>query len=371
MRIVIAAGGSGGHIFPALALAEKLREVKPGVDIVCIGSNRPLDRRIFERESLSFYLLSANKLPYRVSWGLVPFCVRSAFDLVKMIVIYSRKRPDAIIGFGGYVSCPAIIAGKLFSVPTVLHEQNVVPGRASRLLFNFVDMIALSFAQTVSRMGRAGGRARVTGNPIRAQVMKDDRALGARRFGLDQDKFTMLVIGGSQGAHTINKVFLDALALIDPAIRRSLQTIHITGPKDYHWAAARYEEAGLEARVFSFIDKIEEAYSASDLAITRSGASAICELAFFGRAMILIPYPYAASHQAENARVFAEKGAACVIEERELTPELFKEHILSLYRDRKRREALSASAKELGMPQAAELLAGCVCEMAEGPYGHR
>ena len=365
MNILIAAGGSGGHIFPAIALARTLKRKSKNAEIRFVGSNKDLDKRIFEKEGFGFSLLSSNKLPYEFSWGILLFLLKLISDLVKAFGIVLFHRPDVIVGFGGYVACPITIAACFFRVPKILHEQNVVPGRANRFLFTMADRIAISFNETKELLGTDAAKAVFTGNPIRTEDFKDDKAKGLKRFGLDAKNFTILVVGGSQGAHVLNTAFIEALSRLDREIKSSLQVIHITGIKDYEWALGAYKKLGLEHRVNSFVDRIEEAYSASDLIVTRSGASAIFEIAFFGKPMMLIPYPFAMSHQAENAGVFSKKGAAITIDENALSAEVFKENITSLFKDRNRLKRLAECAKRLSVPDASDRLAEEVLAIAK------
>lgn len=358
MRILIAAGGSGGHIFPAIALARTLKDKYGNIDIKFVGSDKALDKRIFEKEGFNFSLLSANKLPHKASLGAVIFFTKLLFDVIKSFFVVISYRPDVVVGFGGYIACPVIFVSYIFRIPTVAHEQNVAPGRANAILFRLVNRIAISFDGTKKFLGADLKKAVFTGNPIRQKLFRDDKELGITRFGLDENKFTILVIGGSQGAHFLNHTFIRALSSLREDLKSSLQVIHITGLKDYEWAIKSYEDLGaVEHRVYSFIDRIEEAYSASDLVVTRSGASAIFEIAFFGRPMILIPYPFAMSHQKENARVFVETGAAVEIDEHDLSDEMFKNTISSLVSDRDRLKSMAEAAKRLSVPEASNNLA--------------
>ena len=370
-NILIAAGGSGGHIFPAIALARALQR-SPGesVDIRFVGSDKALDRRIFEKEGFAFSLVSANKFPYKRSLlQLALFFIKLKIDLIKTFFTVLSYKPDVVAGFGGYASCPALVIAWLFRIPRIVHEQNVVPGRANSFLFKLADKVAISFEDTRAAglsIGKDDGKYVLTGNPLRSEVLKEDRPSGIKRFGLDESKFTILVIGGSQGAHFLNETFIGAMAGIDKALRKMLQVIHLTGIKDYEGAVKSYAGIeGLESRVHSFIDRIEEAYSASDLVITRAGASAIFEIAYFARPMILVPYPFAMSHQAENAKVFSRKGAAVVIEENTLSAEIFKDNILRSFNDREASKKMGAAAKRLSSPDAAMKLAKEVLTLSE------
>ena len=363
VKILIVCGGSGGHIFPAIALAQSLKDKNKDIDLLFVGSDAVLDKRIFEKEALRYYVLSSNKMPYKPSFKTAAFLVKLFFDILKSFFILLKYSPDAVIGFGGYVSSPVIFAAFVLRIPGIVHEQNVVPGRSNKFLFRFADKIAISFEETKKYLGRFITKAVFTGNPIRITLLKDDRAGNIRKSGLDLKKFTILIIGGSQGAHNLNKAFLGALAGIDDEKRSLLQVIHITGITDYVWVSQEYKELGIEHRVFSFVDNIEEAYSASDLVVTRSGASAIFEAAYFGRPMILVPYPFAMSHQSENAKVFAGNGAAIHIDEKDMTGDIMKDSIEGLLRNRAVLEEMAKKAKYLSVPDSSYNLAAEVLKI--------
>lgn len=369
MRVLIAAGGSGGHIFPAIALAAELKKSAPGsIDVMFVGSDKALDRRIFEKEGVKYSLVSANKFPYKPSFEIVPFFIKLKIDLARTLFTMLSYKPDVVVGFGGYVSCPVVIVAWLLRIPCLVHEQNVRPGRSNAILFRLASMIAVSFERTrrIKSIEKHAGKFILTGNPLRPEVLKDDKTFSIKQFGLDGAKFTILVIGGSQGAHILNETFIAAMAGMDKAVRPSFQVIHLTGVKDYEWAVKMYSAIdGLSARVYSFIDRMEEAYSSADLAITRSGASAIFELACFSCPMILVPYPFAMSHQAENAKVFEEAGAAMVIEEKTLDAVALRGQILRLAKDSAGRKKMGEAAKALSAPDASARLAKEVFRLSE------
>ncbi len=357
-KIMIAAGGSGGHIFPAIALGRSLSALGKDIEIMYIGSDKALDRRIFEKEGVRYKVLSANKLSYNISARTVAASFKLLADTFKAIWMLSSYKPDVAVGFGGYVSFPVIFAARLFGIPTIVHEQNVMPGRANRLLFSLAERIAVSFEETKGSIGKYAEKCVFTGNPVRAGISESGRSAGAKRFGLDEKKFTILVIGGSQGASFLNRTFIAAISSMGSGSRSSIQVIHITGVRDYEWALRSYEDLNIEHRVHSFVDKIEDVYAPADIVITRSGASAIFELALLRKPMILIPYPFAMSHQLDNALVFSEKVAALVVEEKDLNAGDLAGLILGLVEDRSRMKGLSDAAGRMAQPQAADDLAG-------------
>lgn len=363
IKIIIAAGGSGGHIFPAVALAKALRE-RHDIGILFIGGKRELDKRIFEKESFCYELLSNNKLVYRNKCGFPVFFLKLLFDLIRAFFIIKRYGPSVVVGFGGYLSFPIVIAGRILNVPCVIHEQNVVPGRANRSLTRLANKIALSFKESAKYLGNDARKAVFTGNPIRREILRDDHLGGLRKFAFVPDKFTVLVIGGSQGAHRLNELFIDAIGGMDRELVGDLQIIHLTGVQDYNWAIERYRAIGVDRSVNSFIDRIEEAYGASNLIVTRSGASALFEAAYFGRPMILVPYPHAGNHQRENARIFADRGAAILLEEPDLTADKFRDAIVSFMRDKGMIAAMSTASKKMAIPAAADNLASLILELS-------
>lgn len=364
-KVLIASGGSGGHIFPAIALGRSLKSQHKDIELLYVGSDKALDKRIFEKEGVRFDTLSTNKLPYKFSPQMVVVFFKLLVDISKSFSIMLSYKPDVVVGFGGYISFPVMFAAGLLRIPRIVHEQNVVAGRANKLLFKFADKIAISFEDTKKTMGEDAGKAVLTGNPIRAEIFRDDRLYGTRRFGLSADKFTILVIGGSQGATFLNKTFVDALSVMESETRLSIQVIHITGVKDYEWALGAYSQLGIDHRVHSFIDRIEEAYSAADLVITRSGASALFELALLRKPMILVPYPFAMSHQLDNALVFGRKDAAIIIEEKALNAKIFSDTMTGLLKDRNKVKRLGEAAFGLAMPEAANNLAREVIGLAK------
>jgi len=175
MKVLIAAGGSGGHIFPAIALAEELKSMDPLAQVSFVGSDKDLDKRIFEKEGFDYYLLSANKLPYKASLNTFLFLLKLSIDILRSLVIVVKYRPGVVVGFGGYVSSPVIMAAYMLGIPRIVHEQNAVPGRANAMLFRFVDKIAISFQETKDRLGKYADKAVFTGNPIRASLLKEIR----------------------------------------------------------------------------------------------------------------------------------------------------------------------------------------------------
>ena len=278
MRIVIASGGSGGHIFPAVSLARELKKdaVKHGrpeeLEIIFVASRRRLDRNILEREGYKKIFLSANPMPYTFGWRSLVFLAKLAIDSICSVYTLARFRPDVVVGFGGYTAGAISLLAAVLRIKTVIHEQNLVPGRTNRFLDKFVDTVAISFPE--SKKYFRNKNIIFTGNPLREESLKEYRSQSIGNLGLARDKMTILVMGGSQGATSLNDLVSGSIILLSPEKKENIQLVHIAGPKEPDKIKKRYDENGIRGNVLTFIRDINEAYSASDLAISRSGAAA-------------------------------------------------------------------------------------------------
>lgn len=342
MRVLIAAGSSGGHIFPAIATAFKLKELNSENQIFFVGSTKGLDADILKSKGYVFDTMSSDKRFFR--------------DFINARSILRRFRPDVAVGFGGYVSFPMLATAHIMRIATVIHEQNLVPGLANRLLSNIADVVGISFSET-RNFFISKKNIRETGNPIRIDLVKLQKDKAAGLFELDAQTFTVLVMGGSQGAHFINDTVLDALKHMPESERRYFQFIHLSGVKDFDFVRTSYESLGVQHKVFSFCDRMSEVYSACDLVISRAGASSIAELAFFGLPSILIPYPNPRVHQLENAKYLEDANAAIVVKQADLSASYVREILLNLMRDRHRIKQLSENISRVAAPEAARRLA--------------
>lgn len=359
MKIVIACGGTGGHIYPGLSLYLALKKRLPDSDIILVLDNRAVSLSIVSQE---FNYISLPFVPLNFKFDL-----QDIFIVLKLlkgifrcfgILIFSR--PDIVVGFGGYASFFLVFLASLFRIKTIIHEQNIRPGQANSVLAFFVNRIAVSFSQSRDYFRFNYNKVKLTGNPLRPNLVKIDQNRAREFFGLPLNKFTILVTGGSQGAHRINITFPEAIGLIKD--KAKFQVIHLCGEKDYPYLTNLYKELDVEARVFSFLDTMEYAYSAADIIISRSGAATINEIAFFSLASIIIPYPYARSHQIENARYLFQDKATLLIEEKELSSEVLKDKILQLFSDARLRESIANNALGLLRTDADNSLANLVLE---------
>ncbi|MBL7158267.1 MAG: undecaprenyldiphospho-muramoylpentapeptide beta-N-acetylglucosaminyltransferase [Candidatus Omnitrophica bacterium] len=359
MKILIAAGGSGGHIFPAIALARELEKEKN--NIVFVASRRKLDKKIMRGLEYKKVFMSVNPMPYKIDYRIILFMIKSVYDFILSIITLIRFRPRVVVGFGGYTGGSVVFLAAALRIKTVVHEQNVIPGRTNRLLGPLARKIAVSFPGSDKYF--KSKNTVFTGNPLREESLKPGGGSSKAKFGLDNGKFTILVMGGSQGASSLNRFASVSIGGLLPGEKNAVQVLHITGQKDEAVIRDFYEKHCVKNAVFSFIDSINEAYSASDIAISRAGASAIFELATFGKPMILVPYPSAGNNQRFNALFLAGKDAAIYEDEKTAGPGDLRLDIRKLLGDEAFRRSLSENARKLIVTDGAKRLAKVILEL--------
>ncbi|MEA3186626.1 MAG: UDP-N-acetylglucosamine--N-acetylmuramyl-(pentapeptide) pyrophosphoryl-undecaprenol [Chthoniobacter sp.] len=349
MRVAIAGGGTGGHLFPALAVAEAL--VERGHEPLIFISEKEIDALATrDRTEFRFERLPGIGMPKLFSPAVFGFVKRFRDGVEAVRAIYKRFEPDAVLGMGGFTSTAPILAGRRRKVPTFLHESNAIPGKANKLNARMTSAVLLGFGDCAKFFPRS--RCEVTGTPIRkslTQRVSREEALSA--FDLVPGRKTLLVMGGSQGAHGINEALVKALPSLADL---PLQIIHLTGAEDEQLVMANYRRGGVSAHVAAFCHQMEKAYAAADLAISRSGAASLAELSHFGLPSVLIPFPHAAeNHQALNAEIFERGGAAETIEQSRITPEALGQRLRELLGNPGRLEAMAGCARKLAPENAA------------------
>jgi UDP-N-acetylglucosamine--N-acetylmuramyl-(pentapeptide) pyrophosphoryl-undecaprenol N-acetylglucosamine transferase len=353
MHAVLAGGGTGGHVIPALAIAQQLKK-DYGADVLFIGAPRGIENRLVPAAGFELRLVQVGALNrVRLATRL-----RTLFDLPRAVWdasgLLAEFRSDVVIGVGGYASGPAMAAAILRRVPTIAFEPNVVPGFANRRIASRVSMAAVQFEQT----GRYFRKYQVTGVPVRPAFF------GIALRSHNAAPPTLLVFGGSQGAHAINQAVIEAL----PALRTQVQGLHIihqTGERDYHDVRTGYERAGMDAEVSAFINDMAAAFARADLLVCRSGASTVGEIAAAGKPAIFVPFPSAADdHQKVNAQALEREGAAVLLEEATLTGDRLAETVARLLADRTRLDRMGQAAKKLAHPDAAQDIAKMAAELA-------
>ncbi|MFA5362207.1 MAG: UDP-N-acetylglucosamine--N-acetylmuramyl-(pentapeptide) pyrophosphoryl-undecaprenol N-acetylglucosamine transferase [Candidatus Omnitrophota bacterium] len=357
-RILVVTGKSGGHIFPAVAFLEKLRESAGTVEPLLVLPRQSVARGL-ESKGFPVRYISIRSIRLRLGAGLpvdIGLFLKGCFESLGLLLAF---RPQVVVSFGSLVGIPLVVFSRLLGVKkVVLHEQNVIPGRAQRFASFFAHRAAISFEETRRYLGRDGQKIVFTGNPLRGNITKMGRGAALRYFSLKEEGVTVLIMGGSQGSGAINKAFLRAARSLSARYR--FQVIHLTGTADYERVKAEYAEIPLESRVFAFLDSVQYALSAADVAVSRGGATSIAELMYYRVPAIIIPYPYAYQHQAANARILQDKSAAVVIRDSELDSGALERAMEDLIRGPEKREAMRAGYGNFPRFDAGSLLAKVV-----------
>ncbi len=355
MRFAIAAGGTGGHLFPGLAVAEVLHA--KGHEVMILTSEKHIDAVATEgRSEFAIERLPGIGMPRSISFDAVKFLFRFASAVKHCGTLISKYQPRAVLGMGGFTSTAPILAGKLRGLPVFVHESNAVPGKANRLNSKICGGMLVGFEALASRC--APTKCVVTGTPIRRGLMSYPAKKEARvSFGLDPDFPTVLVMGGSQGASGINRAMVDCAIQLGSRGGLPVQFIHLTGSKDENAVREVYQKAGVRAWVGAFHHAMQDAYSAADIAVARSGAASLTEIAFFKLPSILIPYPFAADdHQTRNAEIFSNAGAGLLLKESEADGGRLADEITEIL-SRPAHQKMADACEKLNRIDAAERVA--------------
>lgn len=357
MRVLIAAGGTGGHIYPGIAVAQELRRRHGEAKVKFVGTARGLESRLVPQAGFELTLIDSSGLK-NVSLGArvrgVATLPKSFMDALRII---RQFKPDVVVGAGGYVSGPVVLMAALTNRPTLIMESNALPGWTNRVLARFVDRAAVSFEEALPFFR---GKAVVTGNPVRHEFFE------IRPKSRDATRFSLLVFGGSQGARAINEAMMSAL----PQLKASpvpLQIKHQTGTADFERVQAAYENAGLEndAEVRSYIDNMVTDFANADLVICRAGATTTAELIAAGKAAVMIPFPLAADdHQRKNAEALQAAGAARMILQQDLSGERIAREIIELAQEPAEVSAMEEAARRLARGDAAAAAVNIIEELA-------
>ncbi|MBU0617866.1 MAG: UDP-N-acetylglucosamine--N-acetylmuramyl-(pentapeptide) pyrophosphoryl-undecaprenol N-acetylglucosamine transferase [Planctomycetes bacterium] len=354
---VFAGGGTGGHLFPGLAVAAVLREREPKAEITFFTTTRPLDKELLGRTGFAqveqpVRPLTMNPFRFPAFWWSWRASVRAARAFLK------NKRPQAVVGLGGYAAGPAVVAARTLGIRTAILNQDVLPGRANRYLARHADLVVLQWPISTEHLP-AGTNCQVLGCPIRQEFASVSREEGRARFGLDPERPVLLVTGASQGARTVNRV----MQRVWPEFvtrHPEWQILHLSGPLDEEETRAAYADAGVEANVLAFTHEMWLALAAADAVVSRAGASTLAELTTLGLPAVLLPYPYHRDrHQHANARVLVDAGAAVLVEDR-LEPELNHRPVLEALKrlaDPVVREETANASRRLGRSDAAARVA--------------
>ncbi|MBF0473470.1 MAG: undecaprenyldiphospho-muramoylpentapeptide beta-N-acetylglucosaminyltransferase [Nitrospirae bacterium] len=351
-KVIIAGGGTGGHLYPGLAVAGELKKRNSNMDILFIGTENGIEATILPLEGYNIKFIKAGGFVRVSLMKKIAAIYKMFISLFEMYSFYSDWEPDLVIGTGGYASFVPVLIAALMSIPTVILEQNSVPGLSNKLLGRFVDRICITDEGSSSAFPKE--KIFITGNPVRDLTDGIDKKASYKLFGLDETKFTILIFGGSAGAVAINNAIMEAIVyLMD--IKENIQFLHQSGKADYEPVRQAYMSYDCKGTVAPFIYQMPQAYAVADIVISRAGATTLAEITSLGIPSILIPYPYAAlGHQESNARRLSSEGAAIMIKEDVLTGKELAEEIKKLYLDTAYREKIRGKSRVLGKPDAAK-----------------
>jgi UDP-N-acetylglucosamine--N-acetylmuramyl-(pentapeptide) pyrophosphoryl-undecaprenol N-acetylglucosamine transferase len=352
IRVMFAGGKTGGHIFPAIAMAKELRKRYPESRISFVGTKEGMEARIIPQHGFELFFIQTRGLSRRsyLSNLFLPFTL--SYALYQAHKMLNQKRPNLVVGTGGYVSFPVVFVASLKRIPTLIQEQNSYPGISTRLLAHFVDKVCLSYLESVKYFSTRK-RLKVIGNPVREDLIHRERNQSLTKFGLEESKKTIFIFGGSQGAHSINSVMLQCLDLLDP----EWQILWQTGQSDFQEISEKVKDKKIQCAVYPFIEDMGSAYTTSDIVVSRAGALTLAEITSCGKPSILIPFPFAtADHQSYNAEALQKQGAAKVILQKDLTAERLTKEIGTLLSDESELKAMADRSKKMGRPEATSLL---------------
>ncbi|MDC0276284.1 undecaprenyldiphospho-muramoylpentapeptide beta-N-acetylglucosaminyltransferase [Verrucomicrobiales bacterium] len=350
-KLVIACGGTGGHLFPGIAVAEAWTQA--GGDVLILISEKQIDTLATEGyDHLRFERLPSIAMPKLLSLKMISFGFKFLNGLRACRKLLKSFQADAVLGMGGFTSAAPLLAGKLAGLPTFVHESNAIPGRANKLNAKFARTVLVGFERCAKHFGEAK-KTETVGTPLRPAVAEiPDAAVGRAHFGLDENRKTIMVMGGSQGAQRVNELVADAIKKLP---LDKVQVLHITGPSDFDATKPAFDATPEAGKVIAFCSDIQFAYAAADLAICRSGASTLTELAHYGVPSILIPYPYAADdHQTRNAEIFSDPGAAEMWTQNEIDEDNFADRLATLILDEPRMAEMKTKMKALAIPDASD-----------------
>lgn len=360
MKVVVSGGGTGGHIYPALSFIKEMKRQDRSVEVLYIGTETGLEKDIVPRENIPFETISISGFKRSFSFENIKTIVRFIKGTNHAKKLLKEFQPDVVVGTGGYVSAPVVFAASRLSIPTVIHEQNSVPGLTNKFLSKFVDRIAVCFDE--SRRYFPEDKVVLTGNPRASEVRDASAERGRRELNLDPLKRTVLVVGGSRGAQPINDLLLSVMPELG---NKRYQIVYVTGSVHYERIVEKIGAIPKNVIIKPYLHRLPDVLAATDLVVARAGATTLAEITALGLPSILIPSPYVTNnHQEKNARALEKNGAALVRLERELTGEQLLHDIDAILFNEARRIQMANSAKKLGRIDAANHLYSLIKEVA-------
>ena len=360
IRLMLTGGGTGGHLFPAVATAQQFQKQFPNTEVLFVGTNRKVDTGSLKNYGFASRTIDCYGIKGKNPYQLLKAIVTLPRAYMQALKVIKEFKPDVIVGVGGYVTGPVISAAKSMGIPAVIHEQNSVPGLANRKLGAIVDTICLSLPGSGTQFNQ--GKVVYTGNPVRSDILE----LACQKKETDAKKKTgakkktILILGGSQGAQAINNLFPKVVGTLSGEVIKELKIIHQTGDKDVEGVRRAYDIINIEAQVEPFFTNMASVYSQADLVVSRAGATTLAEISVLGIPAILIPYPYAAdNHQEKNGDYYVQGGGAIQFIQKSLTAEKLGSALAPLLSDPEKLKKMSVAMKKLSFPDAAEQIVSC------------
>ncbi|MCR2820809.1 undecaprenyldiphospho-muramoylpentapeptide beta-N-acetylglucosaminyltransferase [Lederbergia panacisoli] len=363
MKVVVSGGGTGGHIYPALALIKTIKKQNPNVEFLYIGTEKGLEAKIIGRENIAFKAINITGFRRALSFENVKTIFRFLKGVRDSKKILKSFKPDVVIGTGGYVCGPVVYAAAKRKIPTVIHEQNSVPGLTNRFLSRYVNKVAICFEEV--RPFFPDDKVVMTGNPRAQEVLNSKSSSILQSFGLKENVNTALVVGGSRGARPINEVVIKSLSRLS---NKPYQIIYATGEVHYEEVLKEATLLGTNENVaiVPFIHNMEEVLASIDVVVGRAGATSLAEITALGIPSILIPSPYVTNnHQVKNATALVNNGAAIMLEESDLSCNRFIEALDSILLDDNKKITMGEAAKKLGIPDSANKLFTLLLELVK------
>lgn len=363
MRIVLTGGGTGGHAYPAISIGRAIRASVPGCELLYIGSRNGMEEAMASEAGIPFVGLTSRKMGRVLSPGTVLTVAGLGKGFVEALVTLRRFKPNLVVGTGGYVAASVVLAHSMRRGRTLIHEQNMVPGRTNAILSRFASRVCVSFEDAAKSF--PAGKTVVTGLPVRPEILSlPDRASARAKLGLAADVFTVLIFGGSQGARTLNDAVVSALPRLQEL---PIQLFHQAGKRNLDEVAKRTKSFGWYGyHLHPYIEDMAAAYGAADLIVCRSGASTVCEITDLGLPAVFVPYPHAITNEQRlNARYVAENDGAIVVEDADFTGDVLADQIERFLNSPDQLRAMADASRKLGKPDAAQNVVAAALELID------